>query len=172
MNHNANANLVHIGESRKPYATMGAGRLASTLWKEADGRDGWRYRFNLFRMSTPSGHVIQRFRPEDVPDLVKLVRILTAALIQDGGIPDELRQDLCCLLACLEDLLGIPGGPQAGFMAAVDVAALAALVTYVWETECRHFADRPELSVILPNVLQLQRWLDTNRRRHGGGVVL
>lgn len=172
MNHNGNANLIQIADSRKPYATMGAGRLASTLWKEADRRGGWRYRFNLFRMSAPNGHVSQRFRPEDLPDLVKLVQILSAALTHDGGVPDELSQDLCCLRACLDDLLGVPGGPRAGFMAAIDVAALAALVTYVWETECRHFAERPELSVLMPNVLQLQRWLDTNRRRGGGSVVL
>ena len=165
MNHNRKANLVLLGGSRKPYATMGAGRLASTLWKEGDARSGWRYRFNLFRMSPTSGHVGQRFRPEDVPDLVRLVQVLASALIHDGDLADELGHDLCCLLACLEDLLGIPGGPRAGFLAAVDVAALAAVVTYLWETECRQFEEHPELSPMMPNVLQLQRWLDRNRSR-------
>jgi len=59
MNHGHGANLVLLKKDQKHSATMGAGPLINTLWKQGEERGGWRYRFNLFRMSSQTGHVSQ-----------------------------------------------------------------------------------------------------------------
>jgi glutaredoxin len=61
---------IHAANNRsksprvKPYAMVGSGKLTSAIWKTGDEASGWRYRFNLFRMSA-NGRVEQRFRPAD-----------------------------------------------------------------------------------------------------------
>lgn len=170
MNHGNGANLVLLDDDRKPYATMGAGRLVSTLWKHGEERGGWRYRFNLFRMSPRTGHVAQRFRPEDVPDLLKLVRLLAFALADDGCLGAELRGDLKCLSACLGDVLGTPDAFRAGVLTAYEVNALANVVAYLWETEARRFEECPWCFPLMTDVLLLRRWLEKNRPGNGSEV--
>jgi hypothetical protein len=78
----------------KPYAAIGAGRLVSTIWKRGNPQDGWRYRFNVFRMSHSSGRVSRLLRPADVLDLAKLCQVLAATLVDDGCISAAERQQL------------------------------------------------------------------------------
>ncbi len=170
MNHGHGANLVLLKKDQKPYATMGAGRLVSTLWKQGEERGGWRYRFNLFRMSSHTGHVTQQFRPQDVPDLVKLTRLLAFSLADDGCLDAELRSDLLCLSACLDDVLGTLDTYRPGVLKAYEANALANVVAYLWETEARHFEEHPECFPLMADLLLLRRWLEANRPGNGSIV--
>lgn len=89
---------------QRPYAMLGAGPLVSSLWKQGDSDSGWAYRFNVFRMSTASGHVSQLLRPRDVHDLVKLCRVLAAELVHDGCLPLSQRRELADLADTLNEL--------------------------------------------------------------------
>lgn len=88
----------------RPYAMVGAGRQTSAIWKTGDQQSGWRYRFNLFRLSA-RGRVGQRFCPADVLSLVKLARVLAAALADDNCLPPILRDDLARLAADLDQII-------------------------------------------------------------------
>ncbi len=167
MENGNDANTKKPSHGKRPYATMGAGELVSSLWKEGEECGGWSYRFNLFRMSSSSGQVDQMFQPRDVADLVKLMRVLMFALVDDGCLAPELRDDLACLMSCLDDILGEPKSYRPGLLRAYEVDALAGLVAYVWENECRHFEDRPMDCPIFLNVSMLRRWLEDNRQCGG-----
>lgn len=82
---------------------VGAGKLVSTLWKSGDQQAGWRYHFNLFRMSA-RGQVGQLLAPEDLIDLIKLARVLAATLAEDGCMSSAQRRELACLAAKLDHL--------------------------------------------------------------------
>lgn len=88
----------------KPYAQVGAGRLASTLWKFGDQYAGWYYRFNIFWI-TDRGRVGQRFSPSDIVDLVKLARVLSATLAEDGCLSHTQRCELTRLVTLLDQVI-------------------------------------------------------------------
>lgn len=77
----------------KPYAMLGAGKLAATLWKAGSESSGWRYRYNVFRLS-PRGHVGQKFRPGDLKHLVRLAHVLASTLSDDGCLSPKEREEL------------------------------------------------------------------------------
>jgi hypothetical protein len=108
MHNNNNATRKPNASDSKPHAMLGAGNLTAALWKTGDPRSGWRYRFNVFRMHHASGRVSQRLGPGDVPDLVKLAQLLALTLSEEEDLDAELRDDLGCLFACLDDLFS-PG---------------------------------------------------------------
>ena len=84
-----------------PYCMLGAGKLASTVWKTGDEASGWRYRFNVFRLSS-SGRVSQSLRAEDLVALAKLTRVIASILIDDGCIAPQERAALRGLVAFLD----------------------------------------------------------------------
>jgi hypothetical protein len=86
----------------KPYAMVGAGQLASAIWKTGDEVAGWRYQFNLFRMS-PKGRIGQQFGPADLVPLVKLVRVLAAVLADDGCVSPTQQTELARLAVLLDE---------------------------------------------------------------------
>lgn len=86
--------------NRKPYAMVGAGRLAASIWKDGDECTGWKYRFNLFRLAE-NGRVGQKFKPTDLKHLVKLVQVLAATLADDGCLKPSVRRELERLSASL-----------------------------------------------------------------------
>jgi len=88
----------------KPYAMLGAGPLTSALWKAGDERSGWTYRFNIYRMSSRTGHVSELLRPKDVGDLVKLCQVLATTLADDGCIACNQRRALAKLAADLDSI--------------------------------------------------------------------
>lgn len=88
----------------KPYAMLGAGQLSSALWKAGDEQSGWTYRFNIYRMSSRTGHVSELLRPQDVGDLVKLCQVLAAILADDGCVPRDQRRALAKLAADLDSI--------------------------------------------------------------------
>ena len=149
--------------SLKPYATMGAGRLAATLWKLGEERSGWRYRFSLFRMSPHSGHVTQRFGPDDIQDIAKLLRLLAFTLADDGCLSASLRSDLRCLSTCLGAAMGIADGYRGGVLTPSEAAALARLVDHLWESQaCRSRHDATYLP-LMPDLIKLRHWIEANR---------
>lgn len=91
--------------SEKPYATLGAGQLTSTLWKNGDVRSGWSYRFNIYRTNSRNGRVFRLFRPVDVPHLIKLCYVLAAALVDDGCISADERRILAALATKLDRII-------------------------------------------------------------------
>jgi len=86
----------------KPYAMVGAGKLASSIWKRGSEEKGWCYRFNVLRLSS-DGHAGQLFRPSDLTHFVKLARVLAAVIADDGCISDDERQTLKSLIRTLDD---------------------------------------------------------------------
>jgi len=88
----------------KPYVMLGAGQLSSALWKAGDEQSGWTYRFNIYRMSSRTGHVSELLRPQDVGDLVKLCQVLAAILADDGCVPRDQRRALAKLAADLDSI--------------------------------------------------------------------
>lgn len=89
----------------KPMAMIGAGPLTSALWKSGDEHSGFRYRFNLFRQLSGTGHVSQLFRPTDLMHFVKLTRVLAAVLADDGCLKATQRASLRSLATELDEVL-------------------------------------------------------------------
>jgi hypothetical protein len=83
---------------------LGAGKLASTVWKTGDEAAGWRYRFSIFRMPSTTGRVSQLLRASDLPSLVKLCQVLAATLAEDGCVPAQDREALRCLASRLDQI--------------------------------------------------------------------
>lgn len=83
---------------------LGAGKLVSTLWKTGSQQGGWHNHFNLFRM-TNRGHVGQRFSPADLFDLIKLTRLLAAALADDDCLLSARRRELADLAEALDQII-------------------------------------------------------------------
>jgi len=91
--------------ANRPYMMLGAGQLCAAVSKEGDEQGGWQYYFNVFRMDASSGSVEQRFVPGDIADLVKLARVLAFAIVDDGCLSCDLKDDLRRLSACLDEVL-------------------------------------------------------------------
>lgn len=160
-----NANESSMSIKEKPYAMVGAGRLAASIWKTGDERSGWNYRFNVFRMSGTNGRVTQRFSPNDVADLAKLVRVLAFTLADDGCVTADLRDDLFCLAACLDEVF--PRTRVAGQCALSPhgpvVKALQQVLDYLWEDEGRDFRGSPTEDHIYRQLVVLKSWLAGDR---------
>ena len=80
--------------SREPYAVIGAGPLVSHLWRIGNQTSGVDYAFNILWMQDESGRVLQKYRPRHVRDLVKLCRVLTSVLLDDGWLNPSTRETL------------------------------------------------------------------------------
>ena len=87
----------------KPYAMVGSGKLTSAIWKTGDEASGWRYRFNIFRMSA-NGRVEQQFRPADLFNFLKLTRVIATVLADDGCLAPAMRSNLTRLAALLDEI--------------------------------------------------------------------
>lgn len=93
--------------ANKPYAIVGAGRLAASIWKSGNEADGWLYGFNVFRCEASTGEVSQRLEPDDIRHLAKLARVLAQVIADDGCVSSEQRHDLLELAFDLEPLWDI-----------------------------------------------------------------
>ena len=83
---------------------LGAGQLASAIWKARAKRGRRSYRFNVYRMSPHNGRVSHLLWPTDVHDLVRLCHVLAVTLADDEGIPTEQRRALAHLGRRLSDI--------------------------------------------------------------------
>lgn len=93
-------------KNNKPYLMFGAGKLTASVWKSEAAHAGCLYRFNIYRLCADSGCVTQRLSASDVPDLVKLARVLAQVIADDGGICSDLRQRLDDLAASIDSVMG------------------------------------------------------------------
>jgi len=105
MNDHPNAMKTIPSSTNGPYMMLGAGQLCAAVSKVGDEQGGWQYRFNVFRMSKSDGSVEQRFAPSDIADLVKLARVLATAIADDGCLSRDLKNELCRLSTCLDEVL-------------------------------------------------------------------
>lgn len=80
--------------NRKPYAIVGAGGVAASLWKRGNEADGWSYDFTVFRIDARSGEADQLLKPTHVADLVKLARVLAQVIADDGCVSHSMRKQL------------------------------------------------------------------------------
>ncbi len=88
--------------SRKPNTIVGAEQLTASVYKTGDELIGFDYRFNITRLNNRTGRVNQWFTPDDLISLVKLVRVLSAELADDGCMNAELRNRLVSLASALD----------------------------------------------------------------------
>lgn len=95
--------------SNKPYAMVGAGDLAASIWKERALNARWKYGFNIFRLDSRNGRVTQQLLPRDILDLIKLARVLAQVIADDGCLSSQIRQELLSLAASIDCLLGDEG---------------------------------------------------------------
>ena len=77
----------------QPCAVVGAGDLVSHLQRANDDASTNEYRFSVFRFNEgmESTHAL---RPQDLRDMVKLCQVLAFAIVDDGWVSDELREEL------------------------------------------------------------------------------
>ena len=78
--------------------------LTASVWKSNKKRSGCRYRFNVFRLSSETGRVTHCLLPSDLPNLVKLVRVLSQVIADDGCISSDLRNRLSELAVSIDSL--------------------------------------------------------------------
>lgn len=89
-------------KARKPYTLVGAEQLTASVYKTGDELCGFDYRFNITRLNNKTGQVNQWFTPGDLCAMVKLVRVLSAELADDGCMNAELRNRLISLATALD----------------------------------------------------------------------
>lgn len=92
----------------KPIAILGAGKLVSSVWKDIASVDS-AMRFNLYRTGA-NGRVGYRFRPSDVHDLLKVVRLLAVTILDEGGCRSDERSEFKAVVAMLDQ--GVIGRKQ------------------------------------------------------------
>ena len=168
MKHGKHATKQRRRLVRKPYAMLGAGPLAASIWKAKRKGRQFAYRFNIFRMCAKSGQVSQRFTPRDIPHLVSLVRLLAFEIANDGCLDVSLRDDLFCLAACLDEVLGKPrtansncsdDNPSAPLPRSVNWA-IERVLDHLWREEADNFKETPCIEHIYRSLVVIHRWLD------------
>lgn len=105
IQNDSNSRTSHPGIVRKPYCSVGAGQITSFIWKTGDRDAGWRYCFNLFRLSVSGGKVSQLFKPSDLMSLVKLIQVAASVIADDGCLEQKERTELRRLANDLDELL-------------------------------------------------------------------
>lgn len=146
---------------------LGAGPLAASVWKAERKGERFAYRFNIFRMCAMSGRVSQRFTPNDIPYLASLVRLLAFEIANDGCLDVSSRDDLFCLAACLDEVLG-KSRTEADRSCDDSSApmprnvhwAIEKVLEYLWEDEAKNFHDNPGIGHIYRSLVVIQCWLD------------
>jgi hypothetical protein len=156
------ANGKSNASDSRPCAMLGAGNLAASLWKFGDEESGWRYRFNIFRMSKANGRVSHRLLPHDVADLAKLAQTLAFALSEEECLDRELRDDLGCLFACLDEVLpsALENVSRHPRLSDATVTLLRTILRRYVDTEECHFGENPFADHIYRKLLLIDRWLE------------
>jgi len=83
----------------------GAEQLTASVYKTGDELTGFDYRFNITRLNNHTGRVNQWLTPDDLFAMVKLVRVLSAELADDGCMNESLRGQLIRLAAALDSAI-------------------------------------------------------------------
>jgi hypothetical protein len=119
---------------------VGAGRCVVPIEKVHYGGEQFSYRMQLLRIgSEGDGSLGWIFTARDVLDLPKLVQVLAATLVADGCLEQELKDDLDCLAATLDLVVGRPAESGRDGYSVLLREDLSEVVDYLWEDEKRHF---------------------------------
>lgn len=89
-----------------PIAVLGAGDLVSHLRRTADSFDGEvgsSYSFNVFREAS-SGRVTHSLNVDNLSDLLSLCYVLAFAILDDGWVSEEQRDELQQLITKLDSI--------------------------------------------------------------------
>ena len=155
----ANGNGKSVGN--KPCAMLGAGNLASMLWRR-DGRcDEDALRFNIFQVTEENGQVSQTFGLRHIEDLAELVQVLAYVLSEEDWLKPESRDDLSCLCACLGDVLGADREPPTRQLSPDSAIATAVrtVLRRLWPREAASFAKEPSSQHLYRQLVLVDRWL-------------
>jgi hypothetical protein len=121
---------------------VGAGRCVVPIKKMHFGAEQFGYRMELLRIASRGDASLRRtFTPRDVLDLPKLVQVLAATLVADGCLGEGLKEDLDCLAATLDIVVGPTGRLRTDRWCVVPREALQVIVDYLWHDEQKHFAE-------------------------------
>lgn len=101
----SSGSALHTSSTPKPYCSIGSGPLTSFLWKSGDANKGWRYHYNVFRLTSKGGRLRQLFAPCDLIYFVKLIQVLASVISDDGCLSVVDRGVLRRLSADLDNLL-------------------------------------------------------------------
>jgi hypothetical protein len=149
-----------IGNSKKPYAVVGAGAVRSFLQKRGDRRAGWHYEFNLFRSDPATGQVSQLFRPEDIEHIAKAAQVLAFEIAEDGCLPGDTCDDLGCLASCLDSVLPRQqtwADKQA--LTNADIAdSLRVVLDHFWREKAHVGEVSPSFAHIFKHLQILEQW--------------
>lgn len=159
-------------EVKQTYEVVGSGRWFVPIWKSARPDGTWEYRFAMLAMRGPAGDgVTQLLEPADMLDLPKTVQVLAATLVCDGCLEPGLRDDLACLEAGLEWLLGLKGPAANSPWVIVKRKPLEMVLDYLWDDEFSDFHARsPEerRNHILHALSELEGMVRVGARTPGG----
>ncbi len=154
--------LATSSANNPPHASLGAGQLASMLWKSNEGGAEGNYQFNLFRLLSTTGHVSQLFRPEDIPSLLKLLHLLATTLIAEGVLDTILSDELSRIAQFLHEAFDDSAERSSDAMNADQRNALADVLAYLQNHLFLRTFDFPPTNRLHAQIAILQQWLASN----------
>jgi hypothetical protein len=89
--------------TEQPVAVLGAGELVSHLYRASDPDSSANYRFNIIRLQSDL-ETTHKFRPSDLPDLIKLCQVLAFAIEDDGWVCVATRNRMRDLFNDLDEI--------------------------------------------------------------------
>jgi hypothetical protein len=172
MKEQIDANRNGKSANNRPFAMLGAGNLASMLWKSDDRAARDALRFNIFRVTEENGRVSQSFGLQNVEDLARLAQVLAYSLSEEEWLDPESRDDLSCLCACLGDVLGRDTKATVSPVAPTSAIAeaLRAAIGRLWETEAASFGEEPSSKHLYRQLVLVDRWLAGVVAHHSAGL--
>ena len=126
-------------QGKKAYQVVGARNWLAEIWKHKTADDLPGYTFTISRMR--DGEELERghFTAADVLDLPELTRVLAATMVQDGCIPQTLKETLSCLADALDWLLADAMAGDCPDWVFVRREPLQGVVDYLFDEEHKSF---------------------------------
>lgn len=149
-------------QSNRPRASLGAGQLGSMLWRKDSRNRESSYRFTFFRMPAATGEVSQLFKPEDLPQLLKLLRLLATTLLDEGELEQPIATTLVELVSDLDAAVDRAPGCQKGSMNPMQRQALADVLVALSHRRT-HCSGESRSRSLQASVDVLQHWLDRHQ---------
>lgn len=142
----------------QPAAILGSGRLVSVLRKFGDEKCGWNYTFNIFWTCPNSGEVRQLFSPNDLLQLVKLIRVLAFELVEEGCLPQAEHDVLDCLRSGLDAVINRGGEFDACLLPVRGGLSGAVRRVLQYARDCSALVPSADHSQLVGDIERLQHW--------------